>query len=121
MVVSNEFDGTVTAYAVWGPSGRRARLGEIGPGRTRNFQVSASGDEVALGVELTSAPSPGTTAGPTGFQGGTPPRVNPGMVMTEGLLIRPGEGIEWQVTPTGSIVYRRLEAGQSPDLLPTND
>jgi len=120
VVVSNEYDGTVTAYALWSPNGRRSRLGEITSGRTRNFEVPVSGDELALGVELTSAPSPGTTAGPTGFQGGAPPRLNPGMVATGGLAIRPGEGIEWQITPTGSIVYRRLEPGQ-PEFAPAND
>jgi hypothetical protein len=121
VVISNEYDGTVTAYALWSPNGRRSRLGEISPGRTRDFQVPVSGDEIALGVELTSTPSPGTTAGPTGFQGGTPARINPGMVTTEGIQIRAGEGIEWQITPTGSVVYRRLEPGQPTDLVPAND
>lgn len=121
VAVSNEYHGTVTAYALWSPNGRRARLGEIIPGRTRTFQVPVSGDELALGIELTSTPSPGTTAGPTGFQGGAPARINPGVTRSEGFAIRPGEGIEWQITPTGALVYRRLEPGEPRDPVPAND
>jgi hypothetical protein len=107
IMVGNDFASAVTAYAVW-PGGRRNRLGEIQPDRTRTFETVRAGDEIALGVELTSAPPRGTTAGPTGFQGGAPPRLNPEMVMGEGIMISPGEGIEWRITSTGSLVYRRL-------------
>jgi len=107
VVVANEFEGTVTAYAVW-PGGRRTRLGEVSSNRTRTFQTPVGGNEIALGLELAAAPPVGTTAGPTGFQGGAPARINPDMVRSEGMLIRPGEGIEWRITPTGSLVYRRI-------------
>jgi hypothetical protein len=107
VVVVNEFESTVTAYAVW-PGGRRSRLGEVSANRTRTFQTPLAGDQSALGLALIAAPPIGTTAGPTGFQGGAPPRINPGMVMSEGMMIRAGEGIEWRIQPTGSLVYRRL-------------
>ena len=101
------FAGTVTAYAVWS-GGRRTRLGEIRQERTRTFETVRAGDEIALGVVLETAPPVGTTAGPTGFQGGAPARINPGMVTSEGIMISSGEGIEWRILPTGSLVYRRL-------------
>jgi hypothetical protein len=107
IMVGNDFASAVTAYAVW-PGGRRSRLGEIQPDRTRTFETVRAGDEIALGVELTAAPPRGTTGGPTGFQGGAPPRINPEMVMGEGIMISAGEGIEWRITSTGSLVYRRL-------------
>jgi hypothetical protein len=108
VVVANEYSSAITAYAVWSPS-RRTRLGEIQPDRTRTFQTPRAGDQIAIGLELTSAPPAGTTGGPTGFQGGAPPRINPEMVTSESLMIRPGEGIEWRLTATGSLVYSRLE------------
>jgi ABC-type glycerol-3-phosphate transport system substrate-binding protein len=107
IVVGNEFAGTVTAYAVW-PGGRRTRLGEVRQERTRTFETVRAGDEISLGVVLETAPPVGTTAGPTGFQGGAPPRINPEMVMSEGIMIASGEGIEWRILSTGSLVYRRL-------------
>ena len=107
IVVGNEFAGTVTAYAVW-PGGRRTRLGEIRQERTRTFETVRAGDEIALGLVLETAPPVGTTGGPTGFQGGAPARINPEMMMSEGIMISSGEGIEWRVLPTGSLVYRRL-------------
>lgn len=107
IMVANDYANAVTAYAVW-PSGRRTRLGEIQPDRTRTFQTVRSGDEISLGLELTAAPPVGTTPGPTGFQGGAPPRINPEMVMSEGIMITAGEGIEWRILSTGSLVYRRL-------------
>jgi hypothetical protein len=107
ILVANDFASAITAYAVW-PGGRRSRLGEIQPDRARTFETVRAGDEIALGVELTAAPPRGTTGGPTGFQGGAPPRINPEMVMGEGIMISPGEGIEWRITSTGSLVYRRL-------------
>jgi hypothetical protein len=107
VVVVNEFASAITAYAVWQPSGRRVRLGEVQPDRTRTFETPHAGDQIALGIEITSAPPVGTTAGPTGFQGGAPPRINPEMSTSEGVLIRAGEGIEWRLLPTGSLVYER--------------
>jgi hypothetical protein len=107
-VVANEFANAITAYAVWGPTGRRVRLGEVQPDRERTFETPRAGDQIALGLELTSAPPGGTTGGPTGFQGGAPGRINPEMVTSEILLISAGEGIEWRLTPTGSLVYARL-------------
>jgi len=107
IMVANDFASAVTAYAVW-PGGRRSRLGEIQPDRSRTFQTVRAGDEISLGLELTAAPPVGTTAGPTGFQGGAPARINPEMVVSEGIMISNGEGIEWRVLSTGSLVYRRL-------------
>ena len=107
VVVVNEFAGPVTAYAVW-PGSRPRRLGEVSSNRTRTFETPRQGNEIAIGLELVSAPPVGTTAGPTGFQGGAPPRINPEMVTSESMLIGPGEGIEWQLTPTGSLLYRRI-------------
>jgi hypothetical protein len=107
IVVGNEFAGTVTAYAVW-PGGRRTRLGEVRQERTRTFETVRAGDEIALGLVLETAPPVGTTGGPTGFQGGAPARINPEMVMSEGIMISSGEGIEWRILTTGSLVYRRL-------------
>src|SRR5688572_8885073 len=62
VVVTNEFASAVTVYAVW-PGGRRNRLGEVQPDRTRTFEPQRAGDEIALGLELASAPPVGTTAG----------------------------------------------------------
>ena len=107
IVVGNEFAGTVTAYAVW-PGGRRTRLGEVRQERTRTFDTVRAGDEISLGIVLETAPPVGTTGGATGFQGGAPPRINPEMVMSEGIMISSGEGIEWRILSTGSLVYRRL-------------
>jgi hypothetical protein len=107
IMVANDFASAVTAYAVW-PGGRRSRLGEIQPDRARTFQTVRAGDEISLGLELLGAPPVGTTAGPTGFQGGAAARINPEMVMSEGIMISAGEGIEWRLLSTGSLVYRRL-------------
>jgi len=107
IMIANEFANAVTAYAVW-PGGRRSRLGEIQPTRTRTFETVRAGDEISLGLELTAAPPVGTTGGPTGFQGGAPARINPEMVVSEGIMISSGEGIEWRVLSTGSLVFRRL-------------
>jgi hypothetical protein len=107
VVVANEFERPVTAYAVW-PGSRRRRLGEVSSGRTRSFETPRSGSEIAIGLEILAAPPVGTTAGPTGFQGGRAPRINPDMVTSESMMIGPGEGIEWRLTSTGSLVYRRI-------------
>ena len=104
VVVANEYANAVTAYAVW-PGGRRNRLGDIQPARTRTFDVPRAGDQISIGLELMAAPPVGTTAGPTGFQGGSLPRINPEMVMSESVMLRPGEGIEWRILSTGSLVY----------------
>ena len=107
VVVVNDFDSRVTAYAVW-PSGRPRRLGEVSSNRTRTFETPRSGTEIAIGLRLVSAPPVGTTAGPTTAQGGGPPRINPDMVTSESMLILPGEGIEWRLTAAGSLLFRRI-------------
>lgn len=107
VVVANDFERAVMAYAVW-PGGSRRRLGQVSSGRTRTFETPRSGNEIAIGLEVLSAPPTGTTGGPTGFAGGAPPRINPEMVTSESMLILPGEGIEWRLTPTGSLEYRRI-------------
>jgi hypothetical protein len=36
--------------------------------------------------------------------------MNPERAVSEGFLIRSGEGIEWTLTSTGSLLYRRMPA-----------
>lgn len=115
VVVRNGYSGAVRAYVVWN-EGRRISLGDVASGRTRTFHPIQKGNDVSIGLSLVSTPSPGTTAGPTGFQGGRPADIRSPYLQSEPIALIQGEGIEWEITPTGSLMFRRisLTAEQGP-------
>jgi len=107
VVVRNDYSSAVQAYVVWN-EGRRISLGNVGSGRARTFHPIQKGNDIAIGLSLISAPSPGTTAGPTGFQGGRPADIRSPYLQSEPISVIQGEGIEWEVTPTGGLLFRRI-------------
>jgi len=105
-VVINRSAGPVTAFAQW-QSGPRIPLGEVGASATRRFTTPLRGTEVWLSVDVLSAPSVGTTAGPTAFSGGARPRDPPASFAS----IEAGDALEWEIRqtyPTVDVFYRRL-------------
>jgi hypothetical protein len=109
VVVANEFNLGVTAYAVW--EGNRVRLGEVSASRTRTFRTLRRSNRIALGLQV-NAPPAGTGAGPTRFGGGagTGPDPSAPYVSSEPIDIVVGDGIEWTLGSTGVLLYRRLSA-----------
>ncbi len=106
MVVINRTAGPVTAFAQW-RSGPRLPLGEVRANATRRFATPLRGTEVWLSVDVLSAPSVGTTAGPTALSGRGPPRAAPQSFVS----IEVGDALEWvihQTYPTVDLTYRRL-------------
>ena len=101
LTVINEYQGTVTAYAVWGSG--RVRLGDVGQNRTRLFQTPRRSDRVAVGLELVGAPPPGTSAGPT-------PRLSPYRV-SESIAVVEGDAVEFRLSAGNILTVRRLQAG----------
>lgn len=115
VTITNEYPSRVSAYAVWDNSGR-IRLGDISSNRTRTFSTPRRGDRIALGLELVSAPSPGTLAGPRGPAGGVATTASNSFGRSEAIEVAAGEGIEWLINSTGSLAFRRVppqEAGSS--------
>lgn len=112
IVVTNEYTNRVTAYAVW--EGGRNRLGEVSMNRTRRFSTVRRGDRVALGLEVQATPSPGTTPGRSVFGGGGAADPSSPFVRSEAMEVATGEGIEWQITSSGALAFRRLpDQGQA--------
>lgn len=105
VTVHNEYAARMTAYIAWNNNDRRIRLGEISSGRSRTFKTPRRGTSIAFGAELTSTPSPGTTAGPTAFQGGRPAGIASPYVQSESIDILPSEDIVWTVTATGGLLF----------------
>jgi hypothetical protein len=101
LTVVNEYQGTVTAYAVWGSS--RIRLGDVGQNRTRLFTTSRRSDRVAVGLELIGAPPSATSVGPT-------PALSPYRV-SESIAVVEGDAIEFRLSAGNILTVRRLEAG----------
>ena len=106
MVVANEYTSVVTAYVIW--NGTRTRLGEVSPRQTRTFSTPRRGDQVGFGVEVFATPSPGTGAGPSVMSGGSTPGIRPPIAQFEAIPVSPSEGIEWKLTSSGSLLFRRL-------------
>lgn len=109
IVVGNEFNMAVTAYAVW--EGTRVRLGDVSAGRTRTFTAGRRSNRVAVGLQVTGF-SAGTSAGPTRFGGtaGGDPDPSSRYVQSEPIDIEAGDGIEWTLASTGVLLYRRLSS-----------
>ena len=106
MIVINRSAGVVTAYAQW-RNGPRMPLGEVRANATRRFTTPHRTTEVWLSVDVLSAPSLGTTAGPTALSGGRRPRDAP----TPFVSIEGGDALEWEIRqtyPTVEVSYRRL-------------
>ncbi len=106
MVVINRSAGVVTAYAQW-RNGPRVPLGEVRANATRRFTTPYRTTEVWLSVDVLSAPSVGTTAGPTALSGRGQPRSAPQSFAS----IEVGDAFEWvihQTYPTVDLTYRRL-------------
>jgi hypothetical protein len=109
IVVANEFNMAVTAYAVW--EGTRVRLGDVSSGRTRTFATGRRSNQVAVGLEVTGF-SRGTSAGPSRFGGGDPdPSAR--YVQSEPIDIDAEDGIAWTLASSGVLVYRRLSSDPS--------
>ncbi len=106
MVVINRSAGVVTAYAQW-RNGPRMPLGEVRANATRRFTTPLRGTEVWLSVDVLSAPSVVTTAGPTALSGRGQPRADP----VSFVSIEVGDALEWEIHqtyPTVDVSYRRL-------------
>jgi len=101
LTVINEYQGTVTAYAVWGSG--RIRLGDVAQNRTRLFMTPRRSDRVAVGLELVGAPPAGTSAGPT-------PRLSPYRV-SEAIAVVVGDAVEFRLSAGNILTVRRLEPG----------
>jgi len=99
LTVINEYQGTVTAYAVWGSG--RIRLGDVGQNRTRLFSTRRRSDRVAVGLELIGAPPPATGAG----SALSPYRVS------ESIAVVEGDAVEFRLSAGNILTVRRLEAG----------
>jgi hypothetical protein len=101
LTVINEYQGTVTAYVVWGSG--RIRLGDVGQNRTRLFSTPRRSDRVAVGLELIGGPPAGTGAGAT-------PRLSPYRV-SESIAVVEGDAVEFRLSAGNILTVRRLEAG----------
>jgi hypothetical protein len=117
IVVTNEFNQGVSAYAVW--EGSRVRLGDVSAFRTRTFSTVRRSDRISVGIQVTGAPPGAASAGPQRFQGGagTDPDPSAPYVQSEPIDVESGDGIEWILGSTGVLLYRRLSSDPS-DAIP---
>jgi hypothetical protein len=99
LTVINQYQGTVTAYAVWGSG--RIRLGDVGQNRTRLFSTPLRSDRVAVGLELIGAPPPATG----GNSALIPYR------LSESIAVVGGDAVEFRLSAANILTVRRLEAG----------
>jgi hypothetical protein len=99
LTVINQYQGTVTAYAVWGSG--RIRLGDVGQNRTRLFTTPLRSDRVAVGLELIGAPPP-----PTGGNSALSP-----YRVSESIAVVDGDAVEFRLSAANILTVRRLEAG----------
>jgi hypothetical protein len=106
--IINEYLGTVTAYAVWGST--RTRIGDVGQGRTRIFDVPVRGNRLAIQLQANATPPPGTSAGPNRFGGGDPSPAAP-VRQSEAMDVVAGDALEYRVSAAGIITVRRLVPG----------
>lgn len=86
----NEATSTVTVFAWW-RSGARFRLGEIRGRANRTFTIPIQADEVWLSFDVLSNRRVGRPVPPESF-----------------VPVRPGDRIEWTISSTYSLFYRRL-------------
>jgi hypothetical protein len=108
LTIINEYLGTVTAYAVWGSS--RARIGDIGQGRTRIFDTAVRGNRMAVQLQANATPPPGTSVGPSRFSGGEPNMGAP-VGQSEAMDVVAGDALEIRVSAAGILTIRRLVPG----------
>jgi hypothetical protein len=105
VVVVNEYTSVVTAYALW--NGTRTRLGDVSPKQTKTFYTPRR-DRIGLGLEVFSTPPPATGAGPSVMAGGRPPSIRTPIAHSEEIQVSLTEGIEFHLTSSGSLLFRRL-------------
>ena len=91
MTVVNRAPTAVTAF-VWWRGGARIRLGEVRGSANRTFNTPIRSDEVYLSFEVLSGRQVGRPAPPATF-----------------VPVRPGDRIEWEISSTFVLFYRRLQ------------
>jgi hypothetical protein len=106
--IVNRTGSTLSVFLVW--NGGRSRLGEIGSGRTREFNTPFRATEIALGVDVAAVPPSGTSDAPRGFNATTGAR-EPNMLVSGAVPVDAGDIILFEIrslTPRLNVYWREV-------------
>jgi hypothetical protein len=106
--IVNRTGSTLSVFLVW--PGGRTRLGEIGSGRTREFDTPYRATEIGLGVDVAAAPPSGTSSAPAGFNATTGAREG-NMLVSGAVPVEAGDIILFEIrslTPRLDVYWREL-------------